>query len=186
MTTKEYEELIQFAKNIDPVNYLDIVHDYILDGGTLKGHKFKYKTSAIHDYTTLQGTTNTCTICNEIKPVACFALVQTAGLKYTANQCIDCINKNRRERYKNDPEFRKKVDSFNQAWKEKNLEKVKAYNKAYYGEWIKDNKEYRRNYNKKWRQENPDKVRQQYDRNNEYNKKYQQRKKLLQQSVGIE
>lgn len=139
ISEKEYNEILKKAKLIDPINFMDIAHDFILTGTPMQSSKFDYLPCGDFDHTVNDGTAKTCTQCNEIKPVAMFRLRTLRGKTFTEGSCIECGNKRGYE-WRHDPD---------------NNERLKAYFKKYH-ETHKEDPEYkrkRRDYMKEYHKE---------------------------------
>jgi hypothetical protein len=122
-----YDQLIHIARNIDPENYMDIVHDHILTGKPLKGLRFNYFTVNSYDRLKNESTCNTCIKCNTIKPIAEFQILTWRGKDYVTNICAPCKASAKKERYHNDEEYRKKYLAWNKKYYEKNKDKLREY-----------------------------------------------------------
>lgn len=112
ISAEEYESLIRKAKAIDPVNFMDMVHDHLLTGQSLNAVKFDYLKVNQYDTTKFEDTAKACNKCNKIKPAACFRIQEVKGKLYLRCQCTKCEGKayaeRKLKRYKSDPEFRGK------------------------------------------------------------------------------
>lgn len=93
-----YEQIINAARKVDPLNYMDLAHDHIITGKSFTELKYKYKTVNEIDYTKFQGTTNTCGKCNQILPIACFRSHDRNGKTYVENVCRKCNTAKDKER----------------------------------------------------------------------------------------
>ncbi|RKE81984.1 hypothetical protein [Chryseobacterium sp. AG363] len=183
----DYNNLIKIAKTIDPVNYLDIVHDHLLTSKPMKGIKFDYKSTAENDFTLDVGTSNTCQKCNQIKPSGMFRVISNNGSKFLTNTCDDCRLSYFRDRYNNNPDFREKVKESNKKSYRKHAETRKEYQKQYRSEneervkakvreclkkYYQKNKAKLYEYQKEYRLKNKEKI-------SLYQKKYREKKALL-------
>ena len=81
-------------------------------------------------------------------------------------------NERRRWRYKNDPEYKKRLDARAKKWRENNKQYLKAYESKrydertkkfakYYANYRKDHKEDVKKYNAKYQKENKDRIKKQ-------------------------
>lgn len=188
----DYNKLIIIARSIDPVNYMDIVHDHILDGKPMKGIKYDYLTVKEYDTTVSEGTQKVCCLCNEILPIACFNLFISKGKTYTGNQCKKCLIKKknksdnyieyqkqyfqkktkiiRAEKIKTDPEYKNTTQAYHKKYFQEKLKIVRS-------EKIKSDPEYKnkiQTYAKNYRDdlENAIKIK-------KYKKEYYQKNKDL-------
>lgn len=88
-----YDKILSIARKVDPINYMDLAHDYILTGKSIRSLKFFYRTVNEIDYTIYQDTCNTCQCCNEIKPISAFRIHHRDGKTFTENVCRKCNTK---------------------------------------------------------------------------------------------
>lgn len=93
-----YENILRSAKRIDPVNYMDLAHDHILTGQSMKSLKYYYKTVNEVDYTIHQDTCQVCEKCNKIKPIAAFRNRILKGKKFTESICRACNTEKDKQR----------------------------------------------------------------------------------------
>lgn len=97
-STFNYEQIINAARKVDPVNFMDLAHDHIITGKSFIELKYRYKTVNEIDYTKYQGTTNTCQKCNQIIPIACFRTHNRSGKTYVENVCRKCNSEKDKKR----------------------------------------------------------------------------------------
>lgn len=93
-----YENILRSAKRIDPVNYMDLAHDHILTGQSMKSLKYYYKTVNEVDYTINDDTCKVCEKCNEIKPITAFRRYSQNGKTFTGNVCRACNTEKTKQR----------------------------------------------------------------------------------------
>ncbi|MGJ1376467.1 hypothetical protein [Sphingobacterium multivorum] len=113
----DYALLICKAKRIDPKNYLDMVHDSIVNShrlddalSLLNGLKYSYKSVIPNDNRKLIITDQVCKKCNEVYPINFFEDLITNGSVYKRNECRNCRKKYRNELYaKNKNTYRENV-----------------------------------------------------------------------------
>lgn len=150
-----YDNLLRIARTIDPVNYMDIVHDHILTGKSMKGLKYNYFTVVECDTLKHSGTCNTCSKCNTIKPMSEFLLKETRGKKYIMNTCNVCRIKRivevKAKKYKSDPTYRDAQKKYSKNYYDRNkteiLKKLQEHRQK--PEIKEARRAYMRDYNKK-------------------------------------
>lgn len=86
----DYDGILNAAKKVDPLNFMDLAHDHILTGQSMQSLKFYYKTVNEIDYTINQDTCSTCRKCNEIKPISAFRTRTMNGKTFTESICRKC------------------------------------------------------------------------------------------------
>lgn len=94
----DYNRILNTARRIDRVNFMDLAHDHILTGKSMQALKYYYRTVNEIDYTINQDTCNVCNCCNEIKPVSAFRTRTMAGKTFTENVCRKCSAQKNKER----------------------------------------------------------------------------------------
>lgn len=147
ISLKEYEELIKKAKSIDRINFLDIVHDYLLDGKPMSILKYDYFTVNEYDTTKLEGTSKTCCICNEIKPIGLFAITNRNGRIYSHNQCKECLYNKR----KLNDQYHEYQKNYQKEYYQKKNKLVRANKMKTDPKYAKHQKDYMSNYQKEYR-----------------------------------
>ncbi|AZB17602.1 hypothetical protein EG352_07390 [Chryseobacterium indologenes] len=175
-----YDKLIEVAKVIDPINYLDIVHDHILSGKSLKSLKYDYLTVNKYDTTIFEGVEKVCNLCNKILPIAMFTLRIQNGRTYTGNQCKTCLSKRnseqRKHKCKTDEVYRAKFLEYNK--KRRSSPDYKEYQKEY-------QKEYYSKKNKFIRAEKRKNDLEYKAKNTEYQRKYRAKKKMISTEIPL-
>ncbi len=129
--------------------------------------------------------TKICKKCNVEKSLAEFARHIVNGKVYFTGKCKECINEEKRERYKNNEEIREKAREnakrYGKLHREEIKEKRRDYLIGYRKKYYQDNKEYFQNYKKSERYK--EQQRQYRAENEEYIK--EQRKKYKKENHDI-
>lgn len=92
-----YENILRSARGL-MVNYMDLAHDRILTGQSMKSLKYYYKTVNEVDYTINDDTCKVCEKCNEIKPITAFRRYSQNGKTFTGNVCRACNTEKTKQR----------------------------------------------------------------------------------------